>query len=40
MEFIVKIYFNLIKENLKTIEEVPDNLKDEVTALLNEYNSK
>lgn len=31
-----KIYANLIRKGLKTIEDVPDKLKEEVQALLNE----
>lgn len=31
-----KIYANLIRKGLKTIEDVPDKLKEEVQTLLNE----
>lgn len=31
---MAKIYANLIKKGLKTLEEVPENLKDAVEALL------
>lgn len=30
-----KVYANLIRKGLKTIEDVPDKLKEEVQALLN-----
>lgn len=33
---MAKIYANLIKKGLKTIEDVPDKLKEEVQALLDE----
>lgn len=32
---MVKIYYSLIKKGLKTIEDVPANLKEEVENLLN-----
>ena len=32
---MVKIYANLIKKGLKTIDDVPENLKEEVLKLLN-----
>lgn len=31
---MAKIYANLIKKGLKTLEEVPENLRDAVEALL------
>lgn len=31
---MVKIYYNLIKKGLKTIEDVPESIRDEVQALL------
>lgn len=33
---MAKIWFRLIKQGLKTIEDVPAKLKDEVQALLDE----
>ena len=33
---MVKVYVNLVKRGLKTLEEVPENLRDEVDAELNE----
>lgn len=35
---MVKIYYNLIKKGLKTIDEVPEKIRVDVQALLN--NSK
>ena len=32
---MVKIYYELIKKGLKTIDDVPANLRDEVQALLD-----
>lgn len=32
---MAKIYYSLIKKGLKTIEDVPANLKEEVENLLN-----
>lgn len=32
---MAKIYYSLIKKGLKTIEDVPINLKEEVEKLLN-----
>lgn len=32
---MAKIYFSLIKKGLKTIEDVPKSLKEEVEKLLN-----
>lgn len=32
---MAKIYYSLIKKGLKTIEDVPANLKEEVQNLLN-----
>lgn len=31
---MAKIYYSLIKKGLKTIEDVPENLKEEVQTLL------
>ena len=33
---MAKIYVNLIKKGLKTIEDVPESIRDKVTALLEE----
>lgn len=33
---MVKVYTALIKKGLKTIDDVPENLRDEVRALLEE----
>lgn len=33
---MAKIYYSLIKKGLKTIEDVPDKIKEEVQALLDE----
>lgn len=33
---MTKVYAALIKKGLKTIEDVPENLRDEVRALLEE----
>ena len=33
---MVKVYVNLVKRGLKTLEEVPENLRDEVEDELNE----
>jgi hypothetical protein len=33
---MAKIYANLIKKGIKTIDDVPENLKEEVERLLNE----
>lgn len=32
---MAKIYFNLIKKGLKTLDDVPENLKQEVQELLD-----
>lgn len=32
---MAKIYYNLIKKGLKTIDEVPSNIREEVQALLD-----
>lgn len=32
---MAKLYYNLIKKELKTIDDVPDVWKDDVQALLN-----
>ena len=33
---MAKVYANLIKKGLKTIDDVPENLRDEVLALLQQ----
>lgn len=33
---MAKIYANLIRKGLKTIDDVPENLREEVERLLNE----
>lgn len=33
---MAKIYYNLIKKGLKTIEDVPKDLREEVQALLDQ----
>lgn len=33
---MAKIYYSLIKKGLKTIEDVPEKIKEEVEVLLNE----
>ena len=33
---MAKIYANLIRKGLKTIDDVPENLREEVEGLLNE----
>ena len=33
---MAKIYYSLIKKGLKTIEDVPEKIKEEVQALINE----
>lgn len=35
---MAKIYANLIQKGLKTIEQVPDKIKDEVQAILDSEN--
>ena len=35
---MAKIYYNLIKKGLKTIDEVPENIRVEVQALLDGDN--
>lgn len=35
---MAKIYYELIKKGLKTIDDVPENLRDEVQALLDADN--
>ena len=37
---MAKIYYELIKKGLKTIDDVPANLKDDVLALLNQENGE
>ena len=37
---MAKIYYELIKKGLKTIDDVPANLKDEVQALLDADNKR
>lgn len=36
---MVKIYVALIKKGLKTIDDVPENLREEVQKLLDERNT-
>ena len=33
---MVKIYYNLVKKGLKTIDEVPEKIREEVRKLLEE----
>jgi hypothetical protein len=33
---MAKIYYNLIKKGLKTIDDVPEKLREEVTKMLEE----
>ena len=35
---MAKIYYNLIKKGLKTIDDVPENIREEVQALLDSDN--
>ena len=35
---MAKIYYNLIKKGLKTIDEVPEKIREEVRKLLEENN--
>ena len=35
---MAKIYYNLVKRGLKTIEEVPEKIREEVRKLLEENN--
>lgn len=35
---MVKIYYNLVKKGLKTIDEVPEKIREEVRKLLEENN--
>ena len=35
---MAKIYYNLVKKGLKTIDEVPEKIRDEVRKLLEENN--
>jgi hypothetical protein len=35
---MAKIYYNLIKKGLKTIDDVPSNIREEVQALLDGDN--
>ena len=35
---MAKIYYNLVKKGLKTIEEVPEKIREEVRKLLEENN--
>lgn len=37
---MAKIYATLIKKGLKTIEEVPENLREEVETILAEWDSQ
>lgn len=35
---MAKIYYNLVKKGLKTIDEVPEKIREEVGKLLEENN--
>lgn len=35
---MAKIYYNLVKKGLKTIDEVPEKIREEVRKLLKENN--
>lgn len=35
---MAKIYYNLIKKGLKTIDEVPENIREDVQTLLDKDN--
>ena len=35
---MAKIYYNLVKKGLKTIDEVPEKIREEVRKLLEENN--
>ena len=35
---MAKIYYNLVKKGLKTIDEVPEKIREEVKKLLEENN--
>ena len=35
---MIKIYYNLVKRGLKTIDEVPEKIREEVRKLLEENN--
>lgn len=35
---MAKIYYNLIKKGLKTIDDVPENIREDVQALLDKDN--
>ena len=35
---MAKIYYNLVKKGLKTIDEVPEKIREEVSKLLEENN--
>lgn len=35
---MAKIYYNLVKRGLKTIDEVPEKIREEVRKLLDENN--
>ena len=35
---MAKIYYNLVKRGLKTIDEVPEKIREEVRKLLEENN--
>jgi len=37
---MAKIYYNLIKKGLKTIDDVPEKIKEEVQALLDADNQE
>ena len=33
-EFMIKVYVNLVRNNKKTLDEVPEDIRDQVEALL------
>ena len=35
---MAKIYYNLVKKGLKTVDEVPEKIREEVRKLLEENN--
>ena len=35
---MAKIYYNLVKKGLKTLDEIPEKIRDEVRKLLEENN--
>lgn len=40
MSYIARVYANLIRKGGKTIEDVPENIRDEVQQLLNQEEKK